>query len=305
METSLQQELLSLVQDEIGAQIKLSDYLSDALGLSKTSAYRVTVDQRSLQLEECFQLLHEHPAVYLKLSESFSFRNRILIRLSNFQCEDSFQNYLRSIQKIFSKAIDEEAVKLYYTARDLPIFYFLARPRLLEYKYAYWQGTLRDQGPQPLSAATHKLAEAVYKLYLEVSSQEVWHPYAYRQQKKLLASAFREGSIDEKQRDQIQADLNWLSLQLHQALMSGQKSPRAKLEIFDLAEHSMDNCGILHLGEQKLVMSALPVARFFSSQHPDLVATYLAAFKDHRRRARGISAEGKQVREEWFEEIGG
>lgn len=302
---SLQLQLLEHLQAELGEHINVRQWLMDELGFKRTTSFRIMSDERKLDLEECFQIFLLQPKVFARISDSFAFKDRIMIRVNNFQCEESFQKYLQGIIKIFDKAMAVEDCKLLYTARDLPIFYFLAMPRLLEFKYAYWNHYLLDKGPKPLSSETHQLAREVYQRYLAVPSVELWHPYAYLQQVHLLQQARMEGSVNEEQFETINRDLNDLLSSLKSQVMAAEKPTGASLTILHAKEHSMDNAGILQNKDGKLLMSALPIARFFSSTHPELVENYLHTFNQHSRSAVSITDQGQSGRLAWFNNLQG
>lgn len=303
-ELKIQPQLLSHLQEELGEHVDLIQWLMDELGFSQSSAYRTIQGKKKLSLEECFQILLLEPKVFARISDSFEFRDRVMVRLNIFYCEDSFQKYLLAIIKIFENALSSDgACKLIYTARDLPIFYFLAQPRLLEYKYAYWNCQLRDEGPISLTAETHRLAQQVYQLYMDMPSLELWHPLAYQQQLYLLSDAYRDGSISDQQHDHIKADLEKLMQNLQEQVLVAKKPTGHALSILHANLHGLDNFGILQYGGKNLLMSALPIARFFSSSNEKLLDNYLFTFEDHRRRAVPITDEGKVIRRAWFQNL--
>lgn len=207
------------------------------------------------------------------------------------------------IEKIFSSALTKGDAQLSYIARDLPLFFFLARPKILEYKFAFWCGTLRDKGISTLSSLTHNIAQRIYELYLSIDSIEIWHPLAYYNQILQINIALQEGSINQEEHRLLVQEYKILLEKFSAHLLQNEKKPGVKLNIFNNSLPAMDNCGILKQGENQLVMSALPFANFFSTRHPIIVSEYRRTFSLQQHRSLPISRAGRKQRQQWLTDL--
>tara|TARA_R110002050_G_scaffold3083_2_gene16213 strand:- start:1295 stop:2299 length:1005 start_codon:yes stop_codon:yes gene_type:complete len=299
----IQNKTFRILQDILGPEINLANWLSDILALPTATAYRIKNGESNLSLEQSIQLIKSEPRILPLLLEADYDENTAFIRFKPYHDETSFQAFLLQIEKIFSSALEKGDAQLSYIARDLPLFFFLARPKILEYKFAFWCGTLRDHGPKPLSSLTHTIAQRIYNLYLSIDSIEIWHPLAYYNQILQITTAKQEGSINEEAFRLLSLEFKLLLEQFAEQLLRNEKNPGVKLNVFNNTLPTMDNCGILKQGDNELVMAALPIANFFSTRHPKIVSEYRRNFTLQQHRSLPISRAGRTQRQQWLTDL--
>lgn len=300
---NIQSKTLRILQDILGPEINLANWLSDSLDLKNATVYRIKSGESQLSLAQSIRIIQQEPRLLEELLEEDYDENTAFIRFKPYHDEDSFQAFLLQIEKIFSSALTKGDAQLSYIARDLPLFFFLARPKILEYKFAFWCGTLRDKGISTLSSLTHNIAQRIYELYLSIDSIEIWHPLAYYNQILQINIALQEGSINQEEHRLLLQEYKILLEKFSAHLLQNEKKPGVKLNIFNNSLPAMDNCGILKQGENQLVMSALPFANFFSTRHPIIVSEYRRTFSLQQHRSLPISRAGRKQRQQWLTDL--
>jgi hypothetical protein len=302
-EENIQSKTLRILQAILGPEINLANWLSDSLDLKNATVYRIKSGESQLSLAQSIRIIQQEPRLLAELLEEDYDQNTAFIRFKPYHDEDSFQAFLLQIEKIFSSALTKGDAQLSYIARDLPLFFFLARPKILEYKFAFWCGTLRDKGISTLSSLTHNIAQRIYELYLSIDSIEIWHPLAYYNQILQINIALQEGSINQEEHRLLMQEYKILLEKFSAHLLQNEKKPGVKLNIFNNTLPTMDNCGILKQGENELVMSALPFANFFSTRHPIIVSEYRRTFSLQQHRSLPISRAGRKQRQQWLTDL--
>jgi hypothetical protein len=302
-EENIQSKTLRILQAILGPEINLANWLSDSLDLKNATVYRIKSGESQLSLAQSIRIIQQEPRLLAELLEEDYDQNTAFIRFKPYHDEDSFQAFLLQIEKIFSSALTKGDAQLSYIARDLPLFFFLARPKILEYKFAFWCGTLRDKGISALSSLTHNIAQRIYELYLSIDSIEIWHPLAYYNQILQINIALQEGSINQEEHRLLMQEYKILLEKFSAHLLQNEKKPGVKLNIFNNTLPTMDNCGILKQGENELVMSALPFANFFSTRHPIIVSEYRRTFSLQQHRSLPISRAGRKQRQQWLTDL--
>jgi hypothetical protein len=277
---NFQNKTLAALQDILGPEINLATWLSDTLNLKTTTSYRIKNGDSNLTLEQSIQLIKHEPRLLPILLEADYDKNTAFIRFRPYHDESSFQDFLLQIEKIFSSAISKGDAQLSYIARDLPLFFFLSRPKILEYKFAFWCGSLRDYGSKPLSSLTHNIAQRIYKLYLSIDSIEIWHPLAYYNQILQITTAQQEGSINDEEFRILSLELKLLLEQFAAQLLHNEKNPGIKLNVFNNTLPTMDNCGILNI-----------------------VNEYRRNFTLQQHRSLPISRAGRKQRQQWLTDL--
>lgn len=302
-EENIQSKTLRILQDILGPEINLANWLSDSLDLKNATVYRIKSGESQLSLAQSVRIIQQEPRLLEELLEEDYDENTAFIRFKPYHDEESFQAFLLQIEKIFSSALTKGEAQLSYIARDLPLFFFLARPKILEYKFAFWCGTLRDKGISTLSSLTHNIAQRIYELYLSIDSIEIWHPLAYYNQILQINIALQEGSINQEEYRLLVEEYKILLDKFSAHLLQNEKKPGVKLNIFNNTLPAMDNCGILKQGGNELVMSALPFANFFSTRHPIIVSEYRRTFSLQQHRSLPISRAGRKQRQQWLNDL--
>lgn len=300
---NIQDKTLAALQDILGPEINLANWLSDTLNLKTTTTYRIKNGISNLSFEQSIELIKSEPRLLPILLETDYDENTAFIRFKPYHDEDSFQAFLLQIESIFSTALNKGDAQLSYIARDLPLFFFMARPKILEYKFSFWCGNLRNKGITTLSSLTHNIAQRIYNLYLSIDSIEIWHPLAYHNQILQINTALKEGSINVDEHRLLVQEYKILFEKFSAQLLENEKKPGVKLNIFNNTLPAMDNCGILKQGNNELVMSALPFANFFSTRHPSIVSEYRRTFNLQQHRSLSISHAGRIQRLQWLSDL--
>lgn len=177
-----QSSFIQIVKNTVPPNMHLAEEVSSALGISTDSAYRRLRGETDFTLNETVQLCR-HFSIPLE-SLNTEMPDVVSFKINNILGnDDSFHQYLQSLDRDLTWLARFEDSMLYYAAEDLPVFYHFFFPRLARFKMIYWtksilnvpafQGTKAEEVSLPEDWA-EKLSEITRK-YQSIPTTEVWN----------------------------------------------------------------------------------------------------------------------------------
>jgi hypothetical protein len=169
------------VKAALPANISLADDVAEALNISADSAYRRIRGEKALTFDEIKTLsIRYHISLDQVMhidSDSTIFHGR---NLDNEQFD--FGYYLGEILAGLQQINAAKERKMYYEAKDIPIFYHFQFPELAAFKYFFWMKSVmyypsysRMQfEDNELLAVFGKTGRQIIELYSKVPSAEIW-----------------------------------------------------------------------------------------------------------------------------------
>ena len=179
--TEVQQTFFKHIKSIVPPNISMVDDVADLLHISNDSAYRRIRGEKSLTFEE-IQLLCKHYKISLDQiltaeSTATVFYGR-RVDVGNFDFKSYLQDMLENL-KTFAKASTK---KMYYEARDIPIFHHFQYEKLAAFKYFFWMKSVlyypeynkRTFEETILSPELLQLGKDITRAYNSIPSAEIW-----------------------------------------------------------------------------------------------------------------------------------
>ncbi len=178
---SIQSTFLNEIKKKLPQNLSLADELAELLNLSRDSAYRRIRGETVLSLDEVKKICtHYNVSLDTLLSptpEMITFHNR-KIDSKYF----TFEMWLKSILSNLETISSFPEKKLYYAAKDIPLFQYYKFPKLAAFKMFFWMKTyhrypsLADSKFQfeSISAQLIHMGEKLWNQYAQIPSTEIW-----------------------------------------------------------------------------------------------------------------------------------
>ncbi|UZT98120.1 hypothetical protein ODZ84_00690 [Chryseobacterium fluminis] len=176
-----QKNLFDLLLKESGGRKKLVDVMTDTLALSNDTAYRRISGKSHITLNEGITLA-SHFGISLDSLHGSDLNNTVVNKVHDIYNVDDLEKYFESsiekLQRI--KAIPE--VEFIYSAKDIPLFYFMRFENLQKFKIYTWLKLMdADFFSKRISFEEFRVPEKVKQkglllsqVYHDVSSTEIW-----------------------------------------------------------------------------------------------------------------------------------
>jgi hypothetical protein len=177
---NIQNIFLDEVKKRVPPNISFADDLSEILSISRDSAYRRIRGETVLSLDEV-KLICNHYGVSLDLllapsSNTVAFRYQAVDE-KTFAFESWMKSILANLEMIHATP-DKE---LFYSAKDVPVFYHFDYPELTAFKIFFWNKTVlgasfQDEkfNPKIISNELISLAKRIWQKYAALPSTEFW-----------------------------------------------------------------------------------------------------------------------------------
>ncbi|NBP05144.1 MAG: hypothetical protein EBV15_02830 [Bacteroidetes bacterium] len=132
-----QLSFIQIIKNTVPPNMHLAEEVSSALGISADSAYRRLRGETDFTLNETVKLC-KHFSIPLEALNA-EMEDVVSFRINNILGNDnSFQQYLLSLDRDLTWLARFDDSMLYYAAEDLPVFYHFFFPRLARFKMIYW-----------------------------------------------------------------------------------------------------------------------------------------------------------------------
>lgn len=176
----LQQVLLEKIKEELSGKDSLNDAVAMALDISYDAAHRRTSLKSKFSLEESVML-----ARYFNISLDGLFgiaENQFVSveKTKKITNEDDLQQYFENSYKSLLPLLNKENCQVYYSAKDIPIFYTLKDNRLSHFKFYVWLKLLdknfRNKSFESYfpKLLTLQSAKKLGSLYQNLQTVEIW-----------------------------------------------------------------------------------------------------------------------------------
>lgn len=284
LETYPQNTFLKHLARYIAPEEKLRPWLAELLGLSPSAVGRRISNETSFTMDELATIamavpeaariaLSFLPQRKMNLWDDYSFRN-----------EDELLVYLKQIRRMLQEALDsKERLELKYLARDLPLFWFLADPNLMDYKFSYWTGALQRAGLQRLKGQHHRLGTEIFQCYSCIPSTELWASNVLEEQRKQLQIASAQGWLSEGQAETLRNTLDEIPKRLAPWGSLGHKDPGVAWRMALCPQVTMNNAGMLQRGNHKTLIGAWTNAQLIASNDPRTIEIFENDWWSHER----------------------
>ena len=176
----LQEIFLKKIEEELPKNSSLNDAIAIALEISYDAAHRRTSLKSKFSLEESIVL-----AQYFNLSldELFGIAKKQFVsveKTKEITSEVELQQYFESAYQSLLPLLNKKDCQIYYSAKDIPIFYTLNNSRLSQFKFYVWLKLLDkkfrnisfDEYQPKLS--TMQSAKRLGELYQNLPTIEIW-----------------------------------------------------------------------------------------------------------------------------------
>lgn len=268
-ERPFQMLLLEKIRKRLNENQSLIDYITDILEISKDSGYRRLRGETALSFDEAITLA-THFQISLSEVSGQTDHSSIFIRQPFINTLDDYRQYLqRSIETLkFIK--DRRNHLMMYSAKDIPIFYQFAFPKLAAFKIYVWLKsvyniqTINDHY-YSLSDIPQELLDLAYEqwsVFSQINTLEIWNDTTILSLLNQIAYYYEAGLLTDRQEaleitDQMQEMLKVI----YKQAITGQKVHAHNREVQSGAScrmyyHEiliMDNHILAETGEGQLI----------------------------------------------------
>lgn len=173
-----QEKFLQLIRKKIGTSISLIDQLSTILEISYDAAHRRAANKSKLSIEETVIL-----ARHYGISLDNLFQNEKYVLVNKTKEINSFEDLSKYFSQSFehlSSYNNDSTTSIYYSAKDIPLFYTLGTDILSQFKRFVWMQILNPNLLIPFKDFQFKAqllenSQKLFHFYQNTTKYEIWN----------------------------------------------------------------------------------------------------------------------------------
>ena len=182
METNeLQRLFFKHIKSVLPPNISFVDDIAESLEISNDSAYRRIRGEKPISFDEIQKLCTRYR---LSLDQVMNINSDCTVFYGrNLDTTHfDFEYYLKEILTSLKQISSATTKKMYYEAKDIPIFHHFQFPELATFKYFFWMKSVMYYPEysklhfedNPLTDVFQKMGREIIKTYNKVPSAEIW-----------------------------------------------------------------------------------------------------------------------------------
>ena len=227
-----QQLLLQAIRKKLGTSISLIDAIAGILNISYDASHRRISGKSKFSIDET-AILAKHFKISLDLlflgSESIIVEKTIEIK----SLSDMLLHFTKSAEN-FDRLTKNPTSVLYYSAKDIPLFYFMDGTILSKFKAYVWMNLLNPEQKQTAFenfVITESFLDAMQKLkkvYEKVHVKEIWNDTTINSSLQQILYFYESGLLSQKNAVALCNDLK----QMMQKIKTKANKQNSKFEIY-------------------------------------------------------------------------
>jgi hypothetical protein len=277
MENFNQVDFLKMLSAHLKPGYGLSDWLSDSLGIDRSTASKKMRNESKLSIHELAIICAAIPEAFALLPTYMGLPHHFVALFNGFKNEQELQINMKRTLGLFDK-ISQGQNELKYVGRDLSYFFFLSRPALFEFKISVWTNSILTDGIVPLSDSTQEIAQELMQAYRQVNSVELWNDSGIYNLKRQMDYTLMVGKLSENDYKKIQADIMEALNEFEQMADMGNKgAAMGKFDLYGSSYCTMSNGGLVTTPDLEMLLTASVGVQLISTTFPEMVQS----FKEH------------------------
>lgn len=194
-----QERLIDSIRKRIGAEASLIDEIAGVLDISYDAAHRRVSMKSKFSIEEAVQLANHYG---LSMDKLFQGSDRILVsKTKDVRNFEDLSRYLESSYKYLTVHAADRDTELFYSAKDIPLFYTINSDLLSKFKLYVWLYLLNfdDLGMsfdafQPKAPVVDQ-GQRMNQLYAAVQTNEIWNDSTINSTLQQISYFFQSGLL--------------------------------------------------------------------------------------------------------------
>ncbi|WP_396144170.1 hypothetical protein [Flavobacterium sp.] len=206
-----QEQLLKEIRKQLSSSASLNDEISAILNSSYDAAHRRVSGKSKFSIDETL-LLANH--FNISLDKLFLKNDKVIVEktIEITSLKDMLSYFKKSAERIEQLATNEKAT-LYYSAKDIPLFYFMEGTIMSKFKAYVWL-TLLNPNQSNVSFENFVIDESfmehtqkLKKIYEKVTVKEVWNDTTINSSLQQILYFYESGLLNFKTATALYLDL--------------------------------------------------------------------------------------------------
>ena len=298
-----QRILLQQIRKKIGSKISINDEISAVLNISYDAAHRRVSGKSKFSIDETVLI-----ARYFKISMDHIFldSNHIIVEKTiEILTLSDMLKYFQSSAQFIEKITKNENSVIYYSAKDIPLFYFMDGTILSKFKAFVWINMLNSNQKQVnfedfiINESFFEPMRKLKKVYEKTSINEVWNDTTINSSLQQIIYFYEAGLLNFESAQLLFRDLHRI-LDLLKNKCSDVKNTYSLF----FNELILLNNNLLFKSEKKLTMFVpYTLLGYFITENEESCANVKTFFEQQMDNSLHLNAAGIKEKNKFFDKM--
>lgn len=298
-----QEILITAIQKAIGQHRSIIEAVSDALDISYDAAHRRISMKSRFSIEETIQLTKHFG---FSMDEIFQGSESVMVKktkdVHNFS---DLSKYLESSFQYLAAHAPEPSTSLYYSAKDIPLFYTINTNILSKFKLYVWLYLLNledmnipfetFQSKAPVVDYSQKLTD----LYNNIQVNEIWNDTTINSTLQQITYFFHSGLLSAENGQLLCEDLKELIATLEKKCTD--KNDQYRLYYHDLL--ILNNNVLIADAHKRSLFVPYTMLGYFITQDKDTCKTVFDFFQHQLKNSKLLNTAGIKDKKIFFNRV--
>jgi len=225
----MQSKLFSIISKKLSPTTSLNEAVAAALNLSYDAAHRRTAGKSKLSLEESLKLSAYFNVSIDALLENEQHNIVAVEKTKQIENNEDLEKYFEDSAISVGALSKLENVKLFYSAKDIPLFYTLKGDLLTRFKIYVWIKLLSPSNESvsfsnfKIPLKTLEAAKKLGNLYENIPKVEIWDTTTFNSTLKQIYFYYQAGLLEFETAQELCNDLTKLLINIKLSITNENK----------------------------------------------------------------------------------
>lgn len=246
--------------------------VATVLNLNRSSVYKRMRGEVPMKMHEA-ELIAEHFKIPYHQLQDVPAKVGVPFLSTGFLATlADVRSYLIQTDKLIDVSVEGPKV-LYYSARDLPLFWYFATPNLIRFKLGVWLSSFSGDDQFFLAYKRSQevdeildLASQLFERYLSIHTVELWTKRTVVNMLNQIAVYFHGGRISREEALQLSYDVQTILSQVRVSAQQGHKRRDGKYDFYHVDFLMMTNSALYKTQKQRTGFISYAGINYLSTQ---------------------------------------
>ncbi|MEL1243507.1 hypothetical protein AAEO56_04470 [Flavobacterium sp. DGU11] len=295
-----QDKLLKAIRHKIDKSASMIDEIASVLNISYDAAHRRISQKSKFSIEEAVALCRNFS---LSMDMLFADGKKVIVEKTNeIRSLEDMEAYFKQSAENISSFLEYPGAKMYYSAKDIPLFYTIGGTLLSKFKLYVWLNLLagtQNQDRFENFTVNRSLQEHSLKLkqvYDSVEVHEVWNDTTINSNLQQIFYFYQSGLLTLANAQLLCADLKAILQAAEDRCCNG--TSRFHLYYNELL--ILNNNVLLSAPEKQSLFVPYTMLGYFITNDADTCGNALSFFKHQVKNSKSLNESGTRDRKLFF-----
>lgn len=292
--------LLKAIRHKLDRSASLIDEIATVLSISYDAAHRRVSQKSKFSIEEAIALCRHYS---LSMDMLFTDSKKVIVeKTAEIRSMKDMEAYFRHSAENISSFLDYPDAKMYYSAKDIPLFYTIGGTMLSKFKLYVWlnllAGTQNQQSFESFTIDQSLLqhSQKLKSVYEAVEVNEIWNDTTINSSLQQIFYFFQAGLLTLANAELLCADLKTVLTAAEDRCC--REGSRFNLYYNELL--ILNNNVLLTAPEQQSLFVPYTMLGYFITSDKDTCGNALDFFKHQVKNSKSLNQSGTRDRKLFF-----